>query len=162
MTRGNVLASVLYNTSVSLKNRDFNKLSRKHNRDKLISSLSAMQFLTACIEADSISLSQAEQIITVLKVEYNYDTDQFSELLKEAEERSDHSPEYRDIIFQMHLILSVCINSVTEKRKGYIETVSRYIKAFHNFPRVFLSITNRSRISPSDAVEYSKSYLKSD
>lgn len=162
MTRGNVLASVLYNTSVSLKNRDFNKLSRKHNQDKLISSLSAMQFLTACIGANSISLSQAEQIITVLKVEYNYDTDQFSELLKEAEERSDHSPEYRDIIFQMHLILSVCINSVTEKRKGYTETVSRYIKAFHNFPRVFLSITNRSRISPSDAVEYSKSYLKSD
>lgn len=162
MTRGNVLASVLYNTSVSLKNRDFNKLSRKHNLDKLISSLSAMQFLTACIGANSISLSQAEQIITVLKVEYNYDTDQFSELLKEAEERSDHSPEYRDIIFQMHLILSVCINSVTEKRKGYTETVSRYIKAFHNFPRVFLSITNRSKISPSDAVEYSKSYLKSD
>ncbi len=162
MTRGNVLASVLYNTSISLKTRDFNKLSRKHNQDKLISSLSAMQFLTACIGADSISLSQAEQIRTVLKVEYNYDTDQFSELLKEAEERSDHSPEYRDIIFQMHLILSVCINSVTEKRKGYTETVSRYIKAFHNFPRVFLSITNRSKISPSDAVEYSKSYLKSD
>lgn len=162
MTRGNVLASVLYGKAVSLKNQNFNKLVWKHNRDKLVSSLSAMQFLTACIGLKNISLSQAEEIISVLRVAYNYNTEDFSDLLKEASAESDHSVDYEELLFQMHYILSDCIKCATQKRKGYIDTISRYIKAFHNFPRAFLSLTDRSKISSKDAMEYSKSYLKYD
>ena len=162
MTRGNVLASVLYRMSVDLKNQNFNKLLWKYNRDKLLSSLSTMQFLVACLGLKNISLSQAEQIIFTLNDTYECDTDGFSDLLKAATEESDYSAEYYDVLFHMHWILSDCINSVAKTRKGYILTISKYIKAFHNFPRVFLSLNDRLKISPSDAIEYSKSYLKFD
>ena len=162
MTRVNVLATVLYHMSVDLKNQNFNKLLWKHNRDKLLSSLSAMQFLTACMGLRDISFPRAEQIITTLNVTYEYDTDNFSDLLKEAVEESNCSAEYEDVIFQMQWILSNCINCVVKKKKGYILTVSKYIKAFHNFPRAFLSLEDKLKISPSDAIKYSKSYLKLD
>ena len=83
-------------------------------------------------------------------------------LLKEAVEESNCSAEYEDVIFQMQWILSNCINCVVKKKKGYILTVSKYIKAFHNFPRAFLSQEDKLKISPSDAIKYSKSYLKLD
>lgn len=162
MTRVNVLATVLYHMSVDLKNQNFNKLLWKHNRDKLLSSLSAMQFLTACIGLRDISFSRAEQIITTLNITYKYNTDNFSDLLKEASEKSNYSAEYDDILSQMHWILSDCIDSVVKMRKGYILTVANYIKAFHNYPRAFLPLNDKLKISPLDAIEYSKSYLKLD
>ena len=162
MTRVNVLASVLYRMSLDLKNQNFNKLLWKHNRDKLLSSLSAMQFLTVCIGLRDISFSRAEQIITTLNITYKYNTDNFSDLLKEASEKSNYSAEYDDILFQMHWILSDCIDSVVKMRKGYILTVANYIKAFHNYPRAFLPLNDKLKISPLDAIEYSKSYLKLD
>ena len=159
MTRINVLASVLYSKSVGLKSRNFNKLIWNNNRNKLVSSLSAMQFLVASIGSKNISHTQAEEIISVLHDTYDYNTEQFSNLLRKASDESVFSDEYDDVIFQMHLILSMCINSIVKKEKGYMNTVSRYIKAFHNLPRAFLSMTDKSRLSPSDAIEYSKSYL---
>ena len=98
----------------------------------------------------------------MLHATYDYNTERFSDLLREASDKSDYSDEYDDIIFQMHLILSMCINSIVKKEKGYMNTVSRYIKAFHNLPRAFLSMTDKNRLSPSDAIEYSKSYLNLD
>ena len=121
-----------------------------------------MQFLVASIGSKNISHTQAEEIISVLHDTYDYNTEQFSNLLREASDESDYSDEYDDVIFQMHLILLKCINSAMKKEKGYILTVSSYIKAFHNLPRAFLSITDKSRISPADAIDYSKSYLKLD
>ena len=122
MTRINVLASVLYRKSVSLKNKNFNKLIWNNNRNEFVSSLSAMQFLVACIGLKNISHSQAEEIISVLHVAYDYKTEEFSDLLREASDESDYSDEYEDVIFQMHLILSMCINSIVKKEKGYILT----------------------------------------
>ena len=162
MTRINVLASVLYRKSVSLKNQDFNKLIWNNNRNELVSSLSEMQFLVACIGLKNISHTQAEEIISVLHATYDYNTERFSDLLREASDESAFPDEYDDVIFQMQLILSMCINSIVKKEKGYLNTVSRYIKAFHNLPRAFLSITDKSRISPAEAIDYSKSYLKLD
>ena len=162
MTRINVLASVLYSKSVGLKTQNFNKLIWNNNRNKLVSSLAAMQFLVASIGSKNISHTQAEEIISVLHDTYDYNTEEFSNLLREASDESDYSDQYDDVIFQMHLILLKCINSAMKKEKGYILAVSSYIKAFHNLPRAFLSITDKSRISPADAINYSKSYLKLD
>ena len=159
MTRVNVLASVLYRKSVSLKNQNFNKLIWNNNRKELISALSVMQFLVACIGLKNISRLQAEEIISVLHIVYHYDMQEFADLLRDATDESDYSNEYEGVIFQMHSILSECINSVMQKEKGYIQTVSNYIKAFHNLSRAFLPITDKSKISASDAIEYSKSYL---
>ena len=162
MTRTNILASVLYRIAVSLKNINFSKLVWKHNREKLISTLSAMQFITGCIGLKNISLTQAEEIISILSTSYGYDKDELSNSLKEATAMSDYSDEYEELLFDMHFILSKCINSAVKRKKGYVSTISRYIKAFHNYPRAFLSLADKSKISPLDAIEYSKSYLKFD
>ena len=162
MTRTNILASMLYRIAVSLKNMNFSKLVWKHNREKLISTLSAMQFITGCIGLKNISLTQAEEIISILSTSYGYDKDELSNSLKEATAMSDYSNEYEELLFDMHFILSECINSAVGRKKGYVSTISRYIKAFHNYPRAFLSLADKSKISPTDAIEYSKSYLKLD
>ena len=162
MTRTNVLASLLYQTAVSLKNMNFNKLVWKHPRGKLISALSAMQFITGCLGLKNISLSQTEVIITILSTTYGYNKDEFSNALKEANAMSDYSEEYEELLFEMHAILSECVNSVVQTKKGYIGTISRYIKAFHHYPRAFLSLTDKSWISPKDAIEYAKPHLKLD
>ena len=162
MTRTNILASVLYRIAVSLKNINFSKLVWKHNREKLISTLSAMQFITGCIGLKNISLTQAEKIISILSTSYGYDKDELSNSLKEATAMSDYSDEYEELLFDMHFILSECISSAVERKKGYVSTISRYIKAFHNYPRAFLSLADKSKISPPEAIEYSKSYLKLD
>ena len=162
MTRTNILASVLYRIAVSLKNINFSKLVWKHNREKLISTLSAMQFITGCIGLKNISLTQTEEIISILSTSYGYDKDELSNSLKEATAMSDYSDEYEELLFDMHFILSECINSAVERKKGYVSTISRYIKAFHNYPRAFLSLADKSKISPPEAIEYSKSYLQFD
>ena len=162
MTRTNILASMLYRIAVSLKNINFSKLVWKHNREKLISTLSAMQFITGCIGLKNISLTQAEEIISILSTSYGYDKDELSNSLKEATAMSDYSDEYEELLFDMHFILSECINSAVKRKKGYVSTISRYIKAFHNYPRAFLSLADKSKISPLEAIEYSKSYLKFD
>ena len=162
MTRTNILASMLYRIAVSLKNMNFSKLVWKHNREKLISTLSAMQFITGCIGLKNISLTQTEEIISILSTSYGYDKDELSNSLKEATAMSDYSDEYEELLFDMHFILSECINSAVKRKKGYVSTISRYIKAFHNYPRAFLSLADKSKISPTDAIEYSKSYLKLD
>ena len=158
MTKTNVLASVLYRSAVSLKNQNFKKLKLKRYRDELINSLSALQFLTHCVGMKSISFSQAQMIVSVLNT-YNYDTDALLKSLEEASDESDFSADYEELLFKMHWILSSCINSATQKRKGYINSINLYIKAFHNFPRAFLSLTDKSKISALEAIEYSKSYL---
>ena len=162
MTRTNILASMLYRIAVSLKNINFSKLVWKHNREKLISTLSAMQFITGCIGLKNISLTQTEEIISILSTSYGYDKDELSNSLKEATAMSDYSDEYEELLFNMHFILSECINSAVKRKKGYVSTISRYIKAFHNYPRAFLSLADKSKISPSEAIEYSKFYLKLD
>ena len=162
MTRTNILASMLYRIAISLKNMNFSKLVWKHNREKLISTLSAMQFITGCIGLKNISLTQTEEIISILSTSYGYDKDELSNSLKEATAMSDYSNEYEELLFDMHFILSECINNAVERKKGYVSTISRYIKAFHNYPRAFLSLADKSKISPTDAIEYSKSYLKLD
>ena len=159
MTKANVLASVLYRLAVSLKNQDFKKLIFKCHRKDLIYTLSSMKFLTHCIGMKSISPCQAENIVTLLKDTNNIDTDALAESLKESPDESDFSAEYEALLPEMQRILSSCIDILLQKKKGYIDRINLYIKAFHNYPRAFLSLTDKAKISPEQAIEYSKVYL---
>ena len=159
MTKVNVLASVLYRLAISLKNQDFKKLIFKRHRKDLIYTLSSMKFLTHCIGMESISPYQAEKIVNLLKDTNNIDTDALAESLKESPDESDFSAEYEALLPEMQRILSSCIDILLHKKKGYIDNINLYIKAFHNYPRAFLSLTDKARISPEQATEYSKVYL---
>ena len=58
--------------------------------------------------------------------------------------------------------ITECVLFLTTKGKTYRKTVSRYVWGFHNLPRAFLSSSNSMCISPDDALEYYKPYLKMD
>ena len=107
----------------------------------------------------SISPYQAEKIVNLLKDTNNIDTDALAESLKETTDESGFSAEYEALLPEMQRILSSCIDILLQKKKGYIDSINLYIKAFHNYPRAFLSLTDKARISPEQATEYSKVYL---
>ena len=159
MTRTNLLASVLYQSALNMKSLDPRSLRRKKNREKAMEALSMMQFLTGCLGTRQISDEQTEIILSVLEHTYHYDVSELSEPLKDAEAHTDLSPEYDDLLFHMHRILSDGLSAVMRKDG---DSAWRCMAAFHNLPRAFLSLGDTGRISPQDAWEWSKSYLKLD
>ena len=160
MSRQNILASVLYRMALSLKRRDSHVICRKKNRAKLIEKLSAMQFLTHCVGLKHISASMLPSIISMLQNTYEYEKEELYELLREATEEADFSDSYEKVLFQMQEILYACISELTQRKKGYPERITLYLMGFHNLPRAFFSVTDRSKISPDQAIEYSSTYLK--
>lgn len=159
MTRTNLLASVLYQSALNMKSLDPRSLRRKKNREKAMEALSMMQFLTGCLGMRQISDEQTEIILSVLEHTHHYDVSEVSEPLKNAEAHTDLSPEYDDLLLDMHVILSDGLSAVMRKDG---DSAWRCMAAFHNLPRAFLSLGDTGRISPQDAWEWSKSYLKLD
>lgn len=159
MTRTNLLASVLYQSALTMKRMDLHGLRRKKNRKKTIEALSMMQFLTGYLGMRHISDEQTEIILSVLEHTYHYDVSEVSEPLKNAEAHTDLSPEYDDLLLDMHVVLSDGLSAVMRKDG---DSAWRCMAAFHNLPRAFLSLGDTGRISPQDAWEWSKSYLKLD
>ena len=160
MSRQNVLASVVYQTAIRLKDQNFNQFRQTKKREQLIAELCAMQFLTHCIGSECLSDSQTRTVIFELQNQYGYETKELSERLKVSFDTSDSSPEYHEVVFQMQKLLSSCIFELTQKKKGYLDRTSMYIKAFHNLPRAFLSITDKEKILPQEALKYALAYLK--
>ena len=159
MTRNSVLASELYKNAVTLKKMDFNILARRSQREKVISTLAMMQFLTCCVGMKHISDEQTEIILSSLTNTYSYDVSSICEILVNSSADSDFSVKYNDLLFQMNLILSSCVSELSQKNKGYKESAMRYILAFHNLPRAFLPLDDKRKASPSEAWDYSKSYF---
>lgn len=159
MTRANLLASVLYRSALTTKRLDPRSLRRKRDRERAVETLSMMQFLTGCLGMRQISDEQTEIILSVLEHTHHYDVSELAEPLRDAEAVTDLSPEYDDLLFRMHLILSDGLSAVMRKDG---DSAWRCMAAFHNLPRAFLSLGDTGRISPQDAWEWSKSYLKLD
>ena len=162
MTRQNLLAAELYRMAVRMKNQNSNQWKRTRERNDCISSLSAMHFLTHCIGMKHMSFQQAETIVSVLRNTYHFDDSELLDSMRDAAAQSDYTIQYEELLFQMHHILSVCIDCAIQKKKDYINSLNLYIKGFHNMPRAFLSTTDKSIISPQDALGYSNSYLKNN
>lgn len=74
----------------------------------------------------------------------------------------NYSIEYMKLATFMSNQITECILLLTTKSKNYKNTVSRYVWGYHNLPRAFLSLNNPMRISPTEAMEYYKPYLKLD
>ena len=159
MTKANLLASVLYQSAIAMKSMDLQGLRRKKTREKAMEVISIMQFLTGCLGIRHISDEQTEIILSVLEHTYHCDVSELSEPLKDSEAVTDLSPEYDDLLFSMHLILSDGLSAIMRKDG---DSAWRCMAAFHNLPRAFLSLGDSQRISPRDALEWSKSYSKLD
>ena len=92
-----------------------------------------------------------------------YEADKLIEsLIFHLHDNPDYSIEYYEMASFMHKTLAECRVYLTGKSKNYRGTVQRYIWGFHNLPRAFLSIDNPMKISPEQANEYFKPYLKMD
>ncbi len=159
MTKTNLFAFILYQSSLTMKNMDFQELRRKKNREKAIETISMMQFLIHCIGMRHISDEQTEIILSVLEHTYHYDISELSEPLKNAEAHTDLSHKYDELLFCMHLILADSLSAAMRKDK---DSAWRCMAAFHNLPRAFLSLDDTKRVSPQDAWEWSRSYFKLD
>ena len=79
------------------------------------------------------------------------------------------SAEYMDVILKMNSIVKECIVLLRERKRGYKERLSCLIKAFHNFPRVFIDNSkqtvysiNAKSIQVQDALLYASSYVDLD
>ena len=87
---------------------------------------------------------------------------QVNEIIILLKDNPNYSVEYIKLATFMSNQITECILFLTTKGKAYRKTVSRYVWGFHNLPRAFLSSSNSMRISPDDALEYYKPYLKMD
>ena len=159
MTRANLLALVLYRSALTVKRLDPRSLRRKQDRERVVEAFSMMQFLTGCLGMRQISDEQTEIILSVLEHTHHYDVSELAEPLRNAEAITDLTPEYDDLLFRMRLILSDGLSAIMRKDR---DSAWRCMAAFHNLPRAFLSLGDTGRISPEDAWEWSKSYLKLD
>ena len=87
---------------------------------------------------------------------------QINELIFLLNDNPNYSGQYTELATFMSNQITECISFLNSKGKAYRQTVSRYVWGFHNLPRAFLSLSNPMRISPDDALEYYKPYLKLD
>ena len=87
---------------------------------------------------------------------------QVNEIIILLKDNPDYSVEHLKLATFMSNQITECILFLTTKGKTYRKTVSRYVWGFHNLPRAFLSPSNSMYISPDDALECYKPYLKMD
>ena len=160
MARQQILAARLYYDALSLKRMGPKDLLRRQNRDEVMRTLSEMQLLTACMGLDEITDEQIEIILSELSKRAGEDLSETAAALKEASPNADTSETYRGLLFRMHRMLTACQRELSAREKGYARRAQAYMLAFHNLPRAFLSVSDRSRISPEDAERYADSYLK--
>lgn len=152
-----LLAERLYQLAIQLKH--CKKSDLVFQRKALIRTLSTMQFFIRCIGMPHISDQQVELIVTAFKDIPNNDPNDISADSITAPSEVDYSEEYDDLLLKMSFILFCCIKVLTEKKKGYQQAFQTYILAFHNLPRAFLSVADRRKITPQEALEYAKSYI---
>ena len=98
----------------------------------------------------------------VLEKELYQIQSQVNEIIILLKDNPNYSVEYIKLATFMSDQITECILFLTTKGRAYRETVSRYVWGFHNLPRAFLSSSNSMCISPDDALEYYKPYLKMD
>lgn len=81
-------------------------------------------------------------------------------ILNSLYNNSAFSVEYYKLAVFMQKVLFKCVCILLSKQKDYREIVRRHIWGFHNLPRAFFSSENKMKISPDDAMNYYKSYVK--
>lgn len=75
---------------------------------------------------------------------------------------TDYSIEYYELALFMDKMLFECIGFLIAKDKNCRKTVFRYLLGFHNLPRAFLPEGEPMKISPEEAMDYFRPYLKLD
>ncbi len=69
-----------------------------------------------------------------------------------------HSAEYFELIVYMNKTLCSCTELLLNQQGDYKKTVCNYIRGFHNLPKAFFPLDDRTRISVKDAMAYFESY----
>lgn len=162
MTKNELLAQELYSLSIASKKYNRTNLRWSCKKRSLLRTLAAMQLLVQYIGMHQITDDQIGFLINNLEYILDASFSDFKTLLKDASRTSNYSEMHNELLVEMSGLLSLCIAELTKKQHGKYETIHRYIWGFHNFPRAFISESDNSYITPSDAREYAKSYLKCD
>ncbi len=156
MTRHSILAELLYANAISLKRYSDRSLLFSKARKNLLNELMEMQFLVNNLCIKTLTDEHLSMILNIVQIPNAH----FVQALKTADPTIDLSPEYDDLLSEMRQMVLSCMNLITSKPKGYRRNVLLHIQAFHNLPRAFLSVTDRRKITISEAREYASFYLK--
>lgn len=162
MTKNELLAQELYKISIASKQYNRSNLRWSHKRRALVRTLSVMQLLVQYIGMCQITDNQIELLKSSLEYALDTPCSDFASRLKQTQATSNYSITHMELLAEMSGILSLCITELTKRQRGKYETIHRYIWGFHNFPRAFISESDNSYITPANAQEYAKSYLKYD
>ena len=158
MTRNSVLAELLYNKAIEMKTSPLSSFRLAVRKNQVYTNLSLMQFLAYCLSMETISACQSERILAKLVSDFYFSDAAFAEKFKNAKAENSRTPEYQDILFLMNDILSSCMAEILRKRPDKTK-LRRLFFAFHNLPRAFLSLSDRRKITPAEAIDYAHSYL---
>ena len=159
MTQSNVIAKYLYNTALKLKTLDKKSLVLSKARCEFISDLTAIQTLIYCI-GKTLSAEQTALLADSLKRLYGIKGGELLKELNAASQSEALEKEQEELLLKMTLIVSACLKSVSERKKGFIESANKFVLAFHNLPRAFFDSSDPAAVSPESAWEYSAPYFK--
>jgi hypothetical protein len=158
MTRNSVLAELLYVKAIEMKTMPFPSFLFSVSKRRMAENFNFLQFITSCLSMQTISDYEADRILEKLASDFQFSNIDFSEAFQTAKAASNHSVEYQDVLFLMNDILSSCMAEILRKRPAKTK-LRRLFFAFHNLPRAFLSLSDRRKITPAEAIEYARSYL---
>lgn len=159
MTKRDILSVELYRLSCGLEKYNLFLTSQ---RNTLMRTLSAMEYLVSCINMDSISNDQAQIIINTLENILHTRYFDFASSLLIAESKAVCIQNQQELLFELTGATSLCIGELCNKNKNYKESVRRYIAVTKTVSRALLPHAHEAWISTEEATRITRTYLKCD
>ena len=159
MTKRDILSEELYRLSCGLEKHNLFIASQ---RNTLMRTLSAMEYLVSCINMDSISNGQAQIIINTLENILHTRYFDFASSLIIAEPKAENVQNQQALLFELTGITSLCIGALCDKNKNYKESVRRYIAVLKTASRALLPCAHKAWLSAEEATQITRTYLKCD
>lgn len=157
MTKRDILSEELYRLSCGLEKHNLYFASQ---RNTLMRTLSAMEYLVSCIHMDSISNNQAQIIINTLENILHTRYFDFALSLIIAEPKAEKNQQA--LLFELTGVTSLCIGELCNKNKNYKESVRRYIAVLKTDSRALLPRAHKAWLSAEEATQITRTYLKCD
>jgi len=159
MTKRDILLEELYRLSCGLEKYNLFFASQ---RNTLMRTLSAMEYLVSCINMDSITNEQAQIIANTLENILHTRYFDFASSLIIAEPKAENAQNQQTLLFELSGVTSLCIGELCHKNKNFKESVRRYIAVLKVTSRALLPRAHKAQLSAEEAAQIARTYLKCD
>ena len=159
MTKRDLLSEELYRLSSGLEKHNLFFVSQ---RNTLMRTLSAIEYLASCINMDRISNDQAQIIINTLETILHTRYFDFASNVLKAEAKAVCVQNQQELLFKLTGVISLCIGELCNKNKNRKESVRRYIAVIKTVSSALLPCAHEAWISAEEADRITRAYLKCD